>query len=363
MAAQDVADECSVDGDADILGIGVRLGIYFQLSANIIIAFVRPEEGVIAIPVTNVLMTGIFAALLHSMSQNSITPNELVCSLWVIVLDLPFVLPVLTATQGQRFSYWAVTVVVLRWTAFVGLNAWFWFSPTGVTNYAPGCPPPRVFFFANLSAIGNIRTLFKVTACLGIFYSASILLVLVVKIVRLSLSSNSDNAAPQSYEEKWEVRLRGFQFDDDEESYFQSSLSMWKDPPYLAVACVSCYSWGLYGVFMCFLMMFSVGMICGMKEEKVVWLYAATIPICIVLVALSVMPVELQLYWNNIGGINTITTSGQLMAFTIGSFSLLRAIWLSVMDSKHGKSEEREGGIDVETQTETLNQLGRTLTV
>ena len=37
-------DNCRVPADPDILGLGVRLGLYFQIFSNLLIGVVRPEE-------------------------------------------------------------------------------------------------------------------------------------------------------------------------------------------------------------------------------------------------------------------------------------------------------------------------------
>jgi hypothetical protein len=332
--AGDQSADCAIDGDADILGIGVRLGVYFQLASSFVIAFVRPEEAIVAIPTTNMLMTGIFIALLHSMSQNTITSSELICALWMIVLDFPFVMPLLSVVGAQYFSCWSVGVILLRWSAFVGLNAWYWFS--GLTTIEQ-CPPPRVFFFANLSAIGNIRTYFKITACLGIIYAFFGLVIFVRAIVSLS-----QKPATQSYKERWEVKISNWDILsawDREEAEETDGPDLDSDNRLIAliVGVISNYSWGLYGVFMCILM-FSCLSIWKKMKGRSFRFSIATILVCGFLVALSVMPVELQLYWNNIGGVDTITTSGQLIAFSIGAFSLVRAIWLSVMGD-HGAEE------------------------
>lgn len=71
----------------------------------------------------------------------------------------------------------------------------------------------------------------------------------------------------------------------------------------------------------------------------------ATLAVGLVLV-LCILPVELQIKWNKLGGVEGISSTGQLMSLTIGSFSLLRAIWLVLMTSEE---KEEEGGESANT--------------
>lgn len=54
---------CRIPADADILGLGVRLGHYFQLLSSGIIVVVRPAESLSSLSVSNMLFSGIFIAI------------------------------------------------------------------------------------------------------------------------------------------------------------------------------------------------------------------------------------------------------------------------------------------------------------
>jgi hypothetical protein len=62
----------------------------------------------------------------------------------------------------------------------------------------------------------------------------------------------------------------------------------------------------------------------------------------VVLLALFIIPMELQILWNKLEGVERITSTGQLISLTVGSFSLIRALFLSGI----GDLEEGDSGRD-----------------
>jgi hypothetical protein len=95
------ADDCRIPADPDILGLGVRLGIYLQMASNIYIGIVHPEEAESSFPTTNIFMTGIFVALIHSAVNNGYTAGSMICVLWLVILDLPLLVPVLAMASSN----------------------------------------------------------------------------------------------------------------------------------------------------------------------------------------------------------------------------------------------------------------------
>jgi hypothetical protein len=165
------SDECVIQGNPDILGIGVRIGIYFQLGANLAMAFIHPSEAISSLAVTNMLMTGIFISVV-SIRNNIISSAELICALWIVVLDFPVILPITASAEKATPTIWTVNALSLLWLAFVGLNVWFWFRGLQ-SDHESQCPDPRTFFFANLSAQGKILTFTKLQGFSAYFSPAS----------------------------------------------------------------------------------------------------------------------------------------------------------------------------------------------
>jgi hypothetical protein len=195
--------DCRVEADADILGLGVRLGFYFQLTSNVYIAFIHPKEAAGSLQVNNMFMTAIFVSLLYSTVQN-LPSGAIVCALWIVVLDLPIIIPtIITAAvsspSGIVLSFWTVSMTVLRFVGFNVYNTWFWFHGLDVQNKTQ-CQEPRVFFFANLSAFGGIRTYYKVTLVLNCLLCSLIVLgIWFFAFLRISLENRQN---------RWVYRLK-----------------------------------------------------------------------------------------------------------------------------------------------------------
>jgi hypothetical protein len=94
------------------------------------------------------------------------------------------------------------------------------------------------------------------------------------------------------------------------------------------------YSWGLYGLAVCYITFIWI-LVRDAWNRKDDWVSRSiSFLITGVIVALNAMPVELQIYWNNIEGVDGMSSAGQLIAFTVGAFSLTRANMASVYGSR-----------------------------
>ena len=114
-------DNCGIQADSDILGLGVRLGIYFQLASNIYIGVVHPKEAEGSFPITNILMTGIFVSLVYSTVHNGFPSGAMICALWLVPLDLPLIVPILTTGIVREeseiaMSFSTASVTLLRFS-------------------------------------------------------------------------------------------------------------------------------------------------------------------------------------------------------------------------------------------------------
>jgi hypothetical protein len=68
--------DCRIPGDPDILGFGLRLGLYFQFFGNLLIGIIRPHEGVASLAVSNALLAGMFIAVIYSLTVNNLPPSS-----------------------------------------------------------------------------------------------------------------------------------------------------------------------------------------------------------------------------------------------------------------------------------------------
>jgi hypothetical protein len=155
-----------VPADPDILGLGVRLGLYFQVSTNLVIGVVRPEETAETILPTGLFVASLLIAVCYSTIRNDFPPGSVISCAWYPVLIsvlMPFDLMrrfSLSVYNEPRMVRRRPLGSVLSY-ASVCINIWFWFKGLDAEHPAQ-CMEPRVFFFANLSAYGDIRTFFKI---------------------------------------------------------------------------------------------------------------------------------------------------------------------------------------------------------
>lgn len=291
-------DTCVIPADPDLLGIGIRLGVYFQLFGNLVIALVRPSEGVSSLTVSNIFFTGNLIALIHSMATSGVPPSVMINAMWFLLLDITLAIPILlTALSSEEevnLSYWTVSFILLRWCVSNSLNIWFWFHGVDVPNPLQ-CQEPRAFLYANFGAYGNVRTAFKVFAAFGGVYTALwIFLGFIPSIYKREFIREGN------FDERFKVDWKEYLPRHGEEN---------DNPEHGGAAAVG------------------VGIEPG--ESVAVGLtmfFTGTLTF-----AFAVMGVELQIRWNNLTGLGNIETTGQIIPLTIGCFSLFRALILAIV--------------------------------
>jgi hypothetical protein len=110
VRADEAIEACRIPADPDILGLGVRLGLYFQLLSSCIVAIVRPSEGVGSLTVSNILFSGIFIAVAHSTLNNDMPASVVLSSISLLTMDVFLVVPTLTLANTKnlqvKVSFW-----------------------------------------------------------------------------------------------------------------------------------------------------------------------------------------------------------------------------------------------------------------
>ena len=207
---------CRIEADPDLLGLGVRIGVYAQCMANLITSLARPKEVPTSILFSQISLTGVFVGTVFSIARNHIPPSETMTAIWFGTIDFALLYPlavVLYFISGKptedgeeekpfKLSWFTVLVFLLRFAGFTGLSIWFWFVGLDVPNPAQ-CMDPRVFLFANLDAKGGVRYAFYV---LTIAMAVAIAVLLVVFIYSLSEHQLEYLGEDVSFETRWEVQ-------------------------------------------------------------------------------------------------------------------------------------------------------------
>ena len=283
--------DCTIQADADILGLGVRLGLYFQLVANFIVTIARPDEGVSSLSVSNILFTGIFIAILHSTVNNNVPAGEMLTMLALLPLDILASFPILVAAASKsskvKPSIATVAFVMLRATGIVIFGLWFWYHGLDIPN-PDQCIEPRVFLYANLGAYGGARIAYKVIVTFFMIFFGMALFVgsIFGCIFYCAKGPNS------------QVSYRVNDVEVTREEYHDASHSL--RGIYAGEYSMQTFLWAAY-------------------------LYACVVP-------LFIAAIELQIRWNMLEGLESVSTTGQIIPLTVGAISLFRSVTLAIVE-------------------------------
>jgi hypothetical protein len=195
VSSQNNTNECLVPGDPDVLGLGVRLGFYFQLFSNLLLGTIRPNDAANAFLINVFFIIALVCAAIYSSAKGNFPPGSIIACTWYPALAYVALIPFLFRPLPRNLPY---SLVILCAAVFMGTSCfavWFWYKGLDA-EHPHQCMDPRVFLFFNCSAVGNIRTVFKVLALallvLGIVSGWSIHTFVVVA---LSLPGNSSEVS------------------------------------------------------------------------------------------------------------------------------------------------------------------------
>jgi hypothetical protein len=167
-------ESCPRDGDADILGLGVRLGVYFSTAALLLpCRSIRTVKEVKAAIASTLPMTiSVLAVLTAQVAGGFITDFGFVATMWVlgvywVALCVPLTWYVMVACTHKH--------VIPGFTAFVcsGLMLWlfslqFWFWTIGYKQlHRSACGTTWAFAFGPVDAYAGMRT--AVLVAIGLF--------------------------------------------------------------------------------------------------------------------------------------------------------------------------------------------------
>lgn len=336
--AQSTNTQCRVPADPDTLGLGVRLGLYFQTISNIIISVVRHEEVEDSFLTTIFFFTSFIAAVIFSVAFNNFAPGAIIACTWY---------PLLLASGLFYFEFrgkgdpkvWSRSMLPLCiFLSSLCVNIWFWFKGVNV-EHPDQCMEPRVFLFANLPARGNVKILFAIVSVLMIVALLAIF-VLSFLYVLFSLIYSTSHALSGTVPEGQSVEAQ---------LHHRHSMPVNVNPalkPTLPSRNVS-KTWPLnepkpMSTEADFITELRVPITPQQHEHANQTVEQPTAPnqladygtdiseavagfyILIIYITAS----ELQLKWNHLDGIYTISSTGQIIPLGFGVLALVRSIWL-----------------------------------
>ncbi|KAL7899500.1 hypothetical protein HDV63DRAFT_373402 [Trichoderma sp. SZMC 28014] len=207
--------DCPVQGNPDLYGLGIRVGIYIQMItvqlSGLASAILKTEDSLGQGTIIFVLATGIVLVnLLQQAAGSSVQPDG------TTILQPVEVFPILTLLLAQvgvcRVPYWKGQTTALIYTFEVGgliaLFAWFWWH--GMDTLPHTCHDDKAFFFAKVSIWHWFRTLNKVGSVFAIiggvfsvlFYLGAIILFTFVRGVSFVKRFTDKNHEGRSKEDE-----------------------------------------------------------------------------------------------------------------------------------------------------------------
>lgn len=189
-------EACSFDGNPDLYGLGVRLGVYFQWFGQLFATIFNRDEELFQSTVNLFLQLAILTALMVTTTHGKLT-----------IVD-PFITPwlffgALSSVTGDGTNRIGSKMELLRfalYSAISGYYCWFWFRGLWEMPdiHTPGCT--LTIFFGGISYQGGFSTFGKAASIVRLAVSASMIL--------LSLySARSGFRQAESMEPKVELSL------------------------------------------------------------------------------------------------------------------------------------------------------------
>ncbi|KAK3300608.1 uncharacterized protein B0H64DRAFT_369846 [Chaetomium fimeti] len=172
VSAADAAiltEPCAMVSDADLYGIGIRLGFYFQWIITLIVTYNAFEYEMLHRTINIILQVGVFSVMLLYTSTGSLRIADAAVGFWLLFGSL-------SALSGNTSTYGLLSRVVRMafYTLLSGYIAWLWFG--GITqlearpgNGVDGLPCETVVFFGRATAENpGMQGLARAAAIIGV---------------------------------------------------------------------------------------------------------------------------------------------------------------------------------------------------
>jgi hypothetical protein len=167
---------CSFEGNSDIYGVGVRIGLYSQWVATLLVTLFCPEDEETFRIVNLIIQSSVFLGICQQSSSET-NPVEPIIVLFLMCGSL-------SSLTGDGMSYFGHVSGVFRSLFYAALSAygcWFWFE--GLDNMmTPGCE--EIGFFGRASVNSWFRTLGKAASVFGLVLSVLLIGVCIRALVR-----------------------------------------------------------------------------------------------------------------------------------------------------------------------------------
>ncbi|KAL8892761.1 MAG: hypothetical protein Q9215_000353 [Flavoplaca cf. flavocitrina] len=166
------AAQCPHEGDPDFYGLGIRIGIYLQLTTAVVAKCFHPEAIPENLTANTIFLLALFAALVIATLGPGLRPEEIYI---LLQLCFGFLLSVLSILGGRRpspsghsatprpppvASYFRLMLTL----AICAYSVWFWFPGKDKMKVA-GCAS-YMFFFTSISLFGGVPVVYQIQSAI-----------------------------------------------------------------------------------------------------------------------------------------------------------------------------------------------------
>ncbi|KAI4108310.1 MAG: hypothetical protein LQ339_002211 [Xanthoria mediterranea] len=174
--------QCPHDGNPDFYGLGIRVGIYLQLTTAIVAKYFHPEAIPENLTANTIFLLALFAAIATATLGSGLRPEEIVILLQLCFGFLLSVLSILGGRPGPDHPKGHATISAppsiasyLRLTLTMAICAyavWFWFPGKDEMEIS-GCAS-YMFFLTKVSLFGGVRLFYQVQSAIIIIPLAAL---------------------------------------------------------------------------------------------------------------------------------------------------------------------------------------------
>jgi hypothetical protein len=258
-------ESCRLTGDDDVYGIGIRLSLYLQWFTLLIATWCSPDDARFARTFTNIVTIAVLANAFKNTGNSSVVLIE-----WWIVIFNTFSLQLGNIPFSKRLIRGSASnlgTMMILWSAIIVANCWVWFAGVDLGR-KEGCDI-KIYFFHPVSIYNHawqsfLRVLAAMSCAVALFF-----LVTGCMAIGWTLTTSDEEDEEEEEEEEEEDE------DDEKQSMNAAALS-------------------------------------------------TVFQILIGIVAIS--ETEMTIEINDIQMKETLQSSGQLIPFVIGIFSLLATV-------------------------------------
>lgn len=189
--------KCGYEGNSDIYGLGIRVGIYLQWFATWLSTAFVPEEMLGTTVANSIFLIAISVATLilcSSASANPVTDMFIMLTIFAVSVYFLYSISWLGRHFGpsstRNFDFEDSSAVgefikVVLAMCMASISIWFWFR--GIHNFSATPCGSFTFVFAKLSIFGRVRVMYQVFSCFSLFVcvwlaSAPILFLLAIPV-------------------------------------------------------------------------------------------------------------------------------------------------------------------------------------